>query len=407
MNVWYLSKYVSRPGLGYVGMRAYYLMEELSKRNCNVDLITSNSSPFLKGNGQSETDIISDSFHFHQLSGYRYSQVNALGRVLSWVQFEIKVLLFDKRNLRKPDVIVVSSLSLLTIISGFILSRRYRAKLVFEVRDIWPLTLTEEGGFSRFNPLIVVLGWLERWGYLVSDLIIGTMPNLTQHVAEVAKSDNRNVICIPMGVPDDLNNPYFGRTNVKLQRQNDIFEIGYVGTIGKTNALDVLFEALEKIDLVSEGIRVTLVGGGPLLEKYRTEHRHISNLVFLGHKDKEKVPTILDGFDAVFFSTFNSKVWDYGQSLNKVIDYMLSGKPIICCYSGYRSMVNEADCGWFVPAQDSDALASTIVSVAKLDADLLSEMGHRGASWIRQNRRYSVLASALRKNLAGTLEPND
>ena len=172
--------------------------------------------------------------------------------------------------------------------------------------------------------------------------------------------------------------------------------------MGKTNALDVLFEALEKIDLVSEGIRVTLVGGGPLLEKYRTEHRHISNLVFLGHKIR-KIPTILDRFE----SSFQLSIQKSGitGSPEQVIDYILWKADYLLLFE-YRSMVNEADCGCsFRPRPD--ALASTIVSVAKLDADLLSEMGHRGASWIRQNRRYSVLASALRKNLAGTLEPND
>jgi len=50
-----------------------------------------------------------------------------------------------KGQLPKPDVIVASSLSPLTVVNGFLLRKRYRCRLVFEIRDIWPLTITEEG----------------------------------------------------------------------------------------------------------------------------------------------------------------------------------------------------------------------------------------------------------------------
>ncbi len=34
--------------------------------------------------------------------------------------------------------------------------------------------------------------------------------------------------------------------------------------------------------------------------------------------------------------------------MNKVVEYMLAGKPIIASYTGYPSMINEAECGYFV-----------------------------------------------------------
>ena len=40
-----------------------------------------------------------------------------------------------------------------------------------------------------------------------------------------------------------------------------------------------------------------------------------------------------------------SKVWDYGQSMNKIVDYMMAGKPVVASYSGYPSMLNEAGSG--------------------------------------------------------------
>ena len=43
----------------------------------------------------------------------------------------------------------------------------------------------EEGGFSRYNPAILLISWLEKLGYMRSDGIIGTMPNLAEHVKKL------------------------------------------------------------------------------------------------------------------------------------------------------------------------------------------------------------------------------
>ena len=47
-----------------------------------------------------------------------------------------------------------------------------------------------------------------------------------------------------------------------------------------------------------------------------------------------------------------SEIWNYGWTPNKLIDYMISERPIIAAYDGYRSMINEAECG-FLLKQDA------------------------------------------------------
>ena len=93
-----------------------------------------------------------------------YKKTYSIRRVLSWLDFELKTLLLRKSALIDADYVIASSLSILSII-GYIYSRRLAAKFVFEVRDIWPLTLVDEGGFSQNNPIIRLLGYLEKFGY--------------------------------------------------------------------------------------------------------------------------------------------------------------------------------------------------------------------------------------------------
>lgn len=397
-NIWYLCKYAVKPGHGYVGMRPYYLMRELSALGVNVDLISSASSAFQDSQNQPATEVISPSFVFHQVPGLSYGKASSLIRILSWLHFELHVLFFRKSKMRNPDVIVVSSPSILSIVNGFIWSRWYGANLVFEVRDIWPLTLVEEGGFSRFNPFVLGVALLERWGYRRSNLIIGTMPNLVQHVADVAPGNEHKVACIPFGYPDGDKTEYF-RADYGTRTANEGFVVGYVGTIGVTNALETLLEAMVYLSDQGSDIVCHIVGDGPLLDFYRDEFESYANIVFMGRLKKENVFEAMSKFDILYFGTRQSKVWEFGQSLNKVVDYMLAGKPILASYSGFRSMINEADCGWFVEAENSGALAEELLKLASVESNELAATGLRGREWILQYRKYSALASQFQEHL--------
>ena len=96
--------------------------------------------------------------------------------------------------------------------------------------------------------------------------------------------------------------------------------------------------------------------------------------------------------DLLYLSVHDSTVWDYGLSLNKLIDYMLAAKPIVASYSGFPSMIDEAECGSFVPAGDAAALRDEILRFRRMDAATRESMGERGRVWLLENRGYEVLA---------------
>jgi glycosyltransferase involved in cell wall biosynthesis len=87
-----------------------------------------------------------------------------------------------------------------------------------------------------------------------------------------------------------------------------------------------------------------------------------------------------------------SKVWHYGQSLNKIIDYLMAGKPVVASYTGYPSMINEANCGSYVPAGDVVALMQEVERYSHMDTHERLLMGARGKAWLLANRSYSKLA---------------
>lgn len=394
-NAWYISKYLVPPIDEGIASRGFYLMRELVNNGYSVTIFSSDSNHFIKPPQLRERFLLQE---FEGVSWVwvrttKYNSVRSFKRILSWIHFEIGLLKLPFSRFSKPDVIVASSLSLLSVISGIFLSWRFKARFVFEVRDIWPLTLTEEGGFSTKSPFIKLLSWIENLGYTKADAIVGTMPNLIDHVRSVSNSQ-KPVYCIPMGYEEssliktaDLPSEYLAS-----KVPDGKFVLGYAGSIGTTNALETFFQCAELLR-ENDQIHFVLVGTGDLFPYFKEKYGSLQNITFVGKIPKAYVQKVLEQFDALYLSTFSSRVWDYGQSLNKVIDYMLAGKPIIASYSGFPSMLNEAESGFFVPAGDKEALLKEIIRVSKMNPVELKNLGETGRTWLLEHRSYPKLAS--------------
>jgi glycosyltransferase involved in cell wall biosynthesis len=393
-SIWYVSKYVAPPGSGTAGGRGYLLMKELAQMGHKVAIITSDSNQ-LAAPPHLETGYLFQQVDGIQLCWVRtmkYSVAKSARRILSWLHFEWRLLWLPKYKLAKPDVVVVSSLSLLTVLNGLWWRLRYKCRLVFEVRDIWPLTLTEEGGFKPSNPFVWGLGVIERLGYRHADAIVGTMPNLGEHVQQVLGYP-MPTYCIPMGVdaasfatpealPVDYQAAYFPK---------DKFVVAHVGSMGITNALDTFLDCAEAMQ-DHPNIHFLAIGDGDLREIYKAKYAHLNNLTFPPRVPKTMVQSVLRKCDLLYFSVHLSKVWQYGQSLNKVIDYMMAGKPVVASYTGYPSMINEANCGTYVPAGDVPALITEVEAYAKMSRHDREIIGSRGKEWLLENRSYKKLA---------------
>ena len=394
--VWYVSKYVAPPTEAGAGARGYEIMRELAGMGHECLVVTSDSNhladvPTFEGSHLLEQR---DGLQVCWLRTLKAAKAKSLARMLSWLHFEWALLRMPRRRLPRPDVIVVSSLSLLTVVSGLVLRRRHHARLVVEIRDIWPLTLVEEGGYSPRNPLIRLLGRIERLGYRHADAVVGTMPNLGEHVERVLGRP-APTYCVPMGYAPRLESaerPH-AATTATASIPEGAFVVGYAGTVGITNALEPLFLAAEALSADAD-VHFLVLGDGGLLAEYQRRFAHLPNLSFVAKVPKQDVAAVLDRCDVLYLSTFRSEVWRYGQSLNKLIDYMLAGKPVLASYSGFPSMIDEAGCGSFVPAEDVPALVGEVRRYAAMSAEERRDVGRRGRSWILEHRSFRSLAES-------------
>jgi glycosyltransferase involved in cell wall biosynthesis len=398
MNIVLISKYARTQASGHP-TRQFLLAKYLSNKKCNVTLISSVSNGVQTDLNQFDKDgfiyrNVESGVENWVIGGPSITLGMSLKRLWSMFLFELRLFLsIPKIAEINPSVVIVSSLALPTIINGILIKWLTGAKLVFEVRDIWPLTLIEIGGFSAKSPLIKLLAWVEKQGYRSADLVVGTMPKLKEHVDTILDKDV-TVEHVPMGYDPDfyLDVPQQLPEHIQQKIPQHQFIVGYAGTIGKVNGIDQILEAAALLDGQNVPIHFIFMGDGIEKNGYQRTYASLKNVTWISFQPKRYVDAFLVQCDVLVHPILSKSIYRYGVSPNKWIDYMYSARPIICPYDGYPSIINEAGCGVFIESENSELFAQTILDFASKPKSELDAMGARGKAYLESHLSYDVLA---------------
>ena len=124
----------------------------------------------------------------------------------------------------------------------------------------------------------------------------------------------------------------------------------------------------------------------------RVENEEIQNVFFLDPVSKLEIPSLLSYMDVLYIGWENNPLYRFGISPNKLIDYMLSAKPILHSVNAANDWVAETNCGISVMAESPQEIAKGIDYLFSLDDSILHEMGQRGYLYASENLNYSFLA---------------
>ena len=110
---------------------------------------------------------------------------------------------------------------------------------------------------------------------------------------------------------------------------------------------------------------------------------------------KDRVIKYISYANLLIHTCSKHPIYRYGASPYKWVDYMLAGVPILISYDGYRSILNEANCAFFVEAENIQQIANKILEISKMDKKILAEMGNKGKTYAMKNLNYDSLGNEL------------
>lgn len=397
-----INQYSSTPERG-IGGRHYYLARELVDLGHKVYLIAASNTHLLRNphnlrNDYKLENISGLKFVWIKTSKYNYAKDKK--RIWNWFLFGFKLLKLPKIVPDKPHSILYSSPSLISFLSAFYLAKKFNSKLVWDIRDIWPLTLIKLGKFSKFHPFIIFLQWIENFASKKSDFITSNIPLAINHLLKKGVK-KKNFLWIPNGFSeDDFKKKKFLNLRTANKIPSDKFIIGYSGTIGMANALNTLLDTAF-LTKNYDDIHYVLVGDGSLTKEIREFIlvNKLKNVSLIKSIPKKEIPSLLQHFDVCYAGLSKSSIYKYGIALNKLPEYFMSGKPILLSLDSVYKPVELAKAGLTVPAENPLAIVNAILKLKQMTIKQRKKFGKNGRSYAMRNHNYKIIARNLEKIL--------
>ena len=390
MNIWVVNHYAIPPALGGLN-RHYYFSKNLKKEghvvrifssskihNTDVNLIK-NSNPYKK---ETFDDV---EYTFIKTSDYRG---NGLKRIFTFLQFPWNVLKTIKKfyKMEKPDIIYASSPELFATWIAVRFAKKNAIPLIVEIRDLWPESVVEYTRLTRKNPIIKLLYVLERKIYEQADRIIFTFEGGKDYIIKKkwdfnngGKIDIKKVRYVNNGVDLKL----FNYDKERYVIDDDIldseehFKVVYTGSVRHVNCVWMIVEAAKKIkEKGISDIDFVIYGNGTEKDELveLCSECGLNNVYFRDRVDKKYVPGILNRADMNIFVGEDDSMNQYGLSLNKMFDYMASGKPTLSNISANYDNLKKFECGIVVKSNSVDAIADGIIELKDMPEEKYNKM---------------------------------
>ena len=401
MKLLYIDHYAGGPGYG-MEYRPFYLAREWVRLGHEV-LVVGASFAHVR----SRQPAVTGAFTPEERSGVRFLWCrtpayagNGVGRVVN-----IAAFLYRLRSWRRwldvaPDVVIASS----TYPADMGVARRiadaHGATLVWEIHDLWPLSPIELGDLSARHPFIVWMQRAEDDACRSADLVVSMLPLAEFHLREHGLPPGRFAY-VPNGIdPNEWTDdpgadplPVAHQAAIDAARSRGDLLVAYAGAHGIANDLGSLVEAATL--LRDAPVSWLLVGDGP--EKDRLARliaeRGLERVALLDPVPKAAIPPLLRSMDALYLGLQREPLFRFGISPNKLMDYMMAGRPIVCAITAGNDPVGEAGCGFTVSPGEPAATAAAVRRLAAMTPAERDELGIRGLRYVRSHHAYPVLAA--------------
>lgn len=386
-KVWILNHYAGTPSITS-GLRHYCLAKYLIREGYQTTVFAASTihnteRNLITDNHKYITDN-SEGVPFVYIKTRNYKG-NGLKRILNMFDY-YRGLFKVTKKFEKPDIIFASSVHPLTLVAGQKIAKKLGVPCICEVRDLWPESFVAYGIMKKSNPTLNLLYMAEKWIYKKADKLVFTMEGGKDYIIE--KGWNKE-----NGGPIGLDKVYHLNNGVDLEdfannkenyvlndgdlEDDGIFKVVYTGSIRLTNNIDILVEAAKKIWLLGEHkIKFIIYGDGDLLQELisRTKSENISNIIFKGRVNKKYIPYILSKSNLNILDIYNSDLFRFGISPNKLFDYLASGKPILSGLVCNYDIIEQNQCGTTLKVISAEEVANKVIEYSHMNKLELAQL---------------------------------
>ncbi|KOS23850.1 glycosyl transferase [Bacillus anthracis] len=382
------------PEIGSASNRMKNIYLELNERGYDVKILTSdpsypNRNLYQDSSYFYDENIEKDIVRIHPKTR-KYTR-NLFRRLILYIEVAFRLILAICKDKEKYDYIFVSTPSIFIPVAGMFAKRKMKAKLIVDVRDLWPESLIGIGFFNK-NWILKFAYKLEYKIYHAADNIIINSKGFYSYISSTGIAPNRISF-----MPNSLTEKEL--STVPKKNISDQLTVIYTGNIG-------LAQDIEKLILIAEhlkeykNISFKIIGYGYQKKELgeSIEAKQLPNMQLIEPKNREDTLAEIVDADIAYVSLVEKDVFKKVLP-RKVMDYMSMRKPIVADVAGYaKEVIEDAQCGFVTEDRTVAELSDYIIKLAQ-DKQLRNRLGENGYQYAFRTLRWKTNIETLLKIL--------
>ena len=336
----------------------------------------------------------------HRSYIYVSKSKSIIKRLLNYFSFVFSSYITALKKLDKNyDIIICESPPLFLGITAYLLSINKKAKLVFNVSDLWPES-AEKLKIINNRILLSLATRLEEFIYRKAKLVSCQTKGILNNIKE--RFPNKSLCWLPNGVdlnfynPDKYSNDWRKQNNFS---NNDVLFF-YGGIIGHAQGLEIILHTAEQVK-EHKNIKFILLGSGPEKEKLLAIKKELKleQVYFFDPVPKSKMPEIIKSIDAAIIPLKKIDLF-LGAIPSKIFEVLSMNKPIILGVDGEAKelFIDKGNCGVYYEPENTTELKKAVLSLYN-SHELKQTYGDNGRQFVEKHFNRDNIAKDFNKEL--------
>ncbi|KOR24082.1 glycosyltransferase family 4 protein [Clostridium sp. L74] len=388
MKILFLTQYCP-PEVGAPQNRIFEFAKQLKKFGHEVTILTAMPN-YPEGeifDGYRGKKIVKeelDGINIVRTSIYATKDKSFVKRLRNYLSFTFSSVFTGSKYIDNQDAIITESPPLFLGWSGYILSKRKKAKFIFNVSDLWPESAVKlDVLHNKF--LIKASTWLEEFCYKKAAAVTGQTKGIVDNI--VSRGFDRNKVHL---ITNGVDTEFFKKENrdERLREKwglKDKFAVCYAGIHGLAQGLEVIINAAELLK-EERDIQFVFIGDGPEKSKLMTmvKEKKLTNVSFQPVQSKPNMPKIIASMDATVVPLKKLDLFK-GALPSKMFEALASELPIVLAVEGEaEKLINEASAGITVEPENAKEIAQAVLKLHK-NRDIKERLGQNGRDYVIKN----------------------
>lgn len=396
MKILILTQYFP-PETGAPQNRLFELAKELkATKRIDVEVLTAmpnypKMEIFDAYKGKKNVEEVLEGIKVYRSRIYVTKSKGIFKRLLNYFSF-VWTSYWRGKKLGEYDYILCESPPLFLGYSALKLAKKLKAKLIFNVSDLWPES-AEKLDIVRNSLFLKMAYRLEAKLYKKSFFVTGQTQGIVKNIKE--RFPNKEVYWLPNGVnlsvyePNQIKSAGFRE---KYNIPTDHLVLFYGGILGHAQGLELIVNVATQF--VDQPVSFVLQGSGPEKDELIAlkERLKLKNVIFATPVGRTEMAGIIKDIDVSLIPLKKLDLF-LGAIPSKIFEILAMEKPILLGVDGEARalFIEQGNCGWYFEPENQDQLAKQIELILQ-NREAIKAKGINGRKYVQEKFNRKKIA---------------